>query len=146
MPSIQGLVYKDLKDLEIEELKEEAATIIFSARSFLPFYPFRSRITITPTRVNITIPNLFTKEEYPIPIDNISAARVFQSIFFASLMLETFRYDTPPPVKFLRKRDAILARRYIQGLVDCKKNSVNITEYPLSELKEKLLSIGKVER
>ena len=143
---VDEISFKEEKKTDIKTLSAESDFVIFQTKSAIPFNPFPSTVVVTPTRITITIPNLFTREEYPVPIDFIAGARVFHSLLFSSLMLETFRYDTPPPVRFLKHKDAALARRYILALVDCWRNNVDISQYPQEQLIEKLLAIGKVER
>lgn len=41
--------------------------------------------------------------------------------------------------------EARRARRYILALVECKKNAIDLSHYDISELKEKLNRIGKVQ-
>lgn len=133
-------------ETDIKTLSQESDVVIYQTKGVFPFALFPRKVIVTPTRVTIIVPNLLTKDEYPVPIDFIAGARVYRSVFFASLMLETFRYDTPPPVNFLTYRGAVNARKYILALVDCWRNNVDITKYSPDELRQKLLSIGKVER
>lgn len=144
MPSITGLVYRNKQLNELDTLALESGSIIFRTGSVFPFKIFPTTLTISPTRVTITETGLYTKDEYPIPIDFISGARIFRTLFFATMIIEVFRYEKPPTISFLRPEEARLARRYILALVDCRKNNINLAGYSAEELRAKLKKIGKV--
>lgn len=101
-------------------------------------------ITICPNRVTITYRSLLSNFEYPIPLENLVGARITSGIFYSSLFINTFGYDTPKPLTKLKRKDARLARRYILALVECKKNGVDLTKYKIGELKKKLKELGEV--
>jgi len=129
---------------KLDLLVEKSRKVVFEVKTFFPFDLFPDEITICLNRVTITYRGFFGKSEYPIPLENINGARIYRSIFLASLSLETFGYEKPPVVDRLRINEARLARRYILGLVECKKNGVDLSTYPIEKIRDKLKEIGKV--
>lgn len=128
----------------LDTLAARSSLIIFETKSTIPLSFTTTKLTICPNRVTITQRGMFSREEYPIPIESIIGARIYAGIIFASLYLETFGYTKPKPVRHLRVNNARLARRYILALIDCKKNNVEISTHKLSDLREKLKKIGRV--
>ncbi len=149
MSGLHGTVYVGAKNDEggrLDSLAKEAETIIFEAKSTFPFDFTPNKITICTNRVTITAKKILSSEEYPLPIANITNARITESPLFATLIIETFGVQAPPPLRYLKKTKAHKARRYLLALIQCKKDSVDLSGYTLRELKEKLQKIGKVQK
>lgn len=149
MPFQAGSIYQASKDKvdknnELDILVEKSRKIIFEAKSVFPFELFPDKITICPNRITITRNSLFSKFEYPIQIENLTGARIYRTIFFATLYIDTFGLAAPEPIRFLKIDDARLARRYILALIECKKANIDLSKYDTNELREKLKKIGKV--
>ncbi|EKE05045.1 MAG: hypothetical protein ACD_19C00426G0067 [uncultured bacterium] len=125
-------------------LADLAHEILFEAKSVYPYELWPDKITICLNRITITYVTPFSKDERPIPIEYLNTAHVTRGMFFASLSIETFGVEKPNPIHHLRIDDARIARRYILGLIECKKNGVNFGEYNMNEIKEKLQDLGKV--
>lgn len=131
---------------ELDNLAQRASWIIFECSSKYSFLiQSKDKLTICPNRVTITKRSLFTRDEYPMPIENITSARVYTHFNSASLIIETFGIPKPDPLKNLDVNEARLARRYVQGLVECKKNNIDLSHLSLDELRENLKSIGIVQ-
>lgn len=128
----------------LDELMEKAGYVIYETNSTRLLDPTPNRIAICPNRVTLNYHNLFSEQEYPIPIENVIGARVEHGFMHSTLIIETFGYTKPEPLKYLRPKDATLARRYILALVECKKNNIDLSEYNLRELRRKLNRIGTV--
>lgn len=129
---------------DLDKLINKSSMVIFETKTGSAFGLFQTKLTICPNRITITNKGLFTKEEYPIPIESVIGARIYTHFFSASLYLETFGYEKPKPIRPLSIKDARLARRFILALIECKKNNVDINSYSLQELREKLKQIGIV--
>ena len=128
----------------LDKLMERAGVIVFRARTVFPFTIFPNEITITLNRVVVVMRGLMFQDEYPMPFEAITGARVVRTFYTAALHIETFGVAKPPPIEFLSVNEARLARRYILALVECKKNNIDLAKYPIEELKEKLKEIGMV--
>jgi len=138
---------KKVSKIEKERLDlliSHSNSIIFECKSkgLIDFHP--DMITICSNRVTITYRSLLSSFEYPIPLENLVGARITNGLFYSSLYINTFGYDTPKPLTKLKRRDARLARRYILALVECKKNGVDLTKYSLKQMREKLKDLGEV--
>lgn len=149
MPLQAGSIYEASKEKvgtnnELDILVEKSRKIIFEAKSIFPFELFPDKITICPNRITITRNSIFSRFEYPIQIENLTGARIYRTIFFATLYIDTFGLAAPEPIRFLKVNDARLARRYILALIECKKANIDLSKYSTEELREKLKKIGKV--
>lgn len=118
--------------------------VLFEAKSVYPYELWPDKITICLNRITITYKKPFSVDERPIPIEYLNTAHVTKGMFFASLSIETFGVEKPNPIHHLKIDEARTARRYILGLIECKKNGVNFGDYEIDEIKQKLQDIGKV--
>lgn len=133
------------KEKGIGDLVKKSKLIIFEADSFLPIIsPFRNRITIALNRVTITYSGLLTRDEYPMPVESMTGARVRQGLLFATLYIETFGIVKPDPLRYMKIRDARLARRYILALIEAKKANIPLPLDNIKELRKTLNEIGTV--
>lgn len=163
MPSSSGTVFVNKKSLEdfkkserdllrkkgeiekLDELERRASMILFEAQSQRPlFSKYRDEITVCLNRVTITRGGKYSGDEYPIPIENLTSARVFTRFWFATLEIETFGMDKPDPIYNMKVDDARLARRYILALIECRKANIDLSGMKVEEIREKLKSIGMV--
>lgn len=131
---------------KLDELATRSSYVIFEAKTRKLFDLFPNVITICPNRITISYSVLFRKYEYPLPIENVTGARIARGFLYSTLLIETFGYEKPEPLRNMKTHDARLARRYILGLVECKKNNVDLSNHNLSELREKLNKIGMVRQ
>jgi hypothetical protein len=140
-----GLYVDKNRDREIDNLVKRSKLIIFETNSKLPILiPFKNKITITPNRVTITYNGLLARDEYPMPIENVTGARVYQDFMFATLYIDTFGIAKPDPLKYLRTTDARLARRYILALIEAKKANADLPVDNVKKLREALKEMGTV--
>jgi len=129
---------------DLDLLVEKSSKVIFRASSTYPYW-FPNVITICPDKITVTHKQFLMRTEYPLLLDSVTGSRIGTGWFFATLYIDTFGVkDPPPPINYLRKSDARQARRYILALIECKKSNLDLSKYPLDELREKLLKIGRV--
>lgn len=129
----------------LDSLVTRSSQVIFEAEGLFPFEIFPDKITICPNRITITRRGIMTKYECPMLMESVTGARIFQNMFFATLYIETFGLkETPEPLKYLRINEARLARRYILALIECKKANIDLSTHSITELRKKLLEIGRV--
>lgn len=143
--SVQKLEDSVPKIDKLSVLADLSHQVLFEAKSVYPYELWPDKITICLNRITITYKKPFSVDERPIPIEYLNTAHVTKGLLFASLSIETFGVEKPNPIYHLRIDDARTARRYILGLIECKKNGVNFGDYKISEIKEKLQDIGKVK-
>jgi len=138
-------ILKDKESNKLDELAKRAGFIIFEISSRTNLLTLlRSKLIISPNRLTILKRGLFYTDEYPMPIENITDAFVYTHFASASLTIETFGIPKPDPLKYLKVNEARLARRYILGLVECKKAGIDLSGMDVIDLREKLKSIGTV--
>ena len=106
--------------------------------------PFKNKITICPNRVTITYNTLLSRDEYPMPMESITGARIYNDFWYATLNIDTFGVQKPEPLRYLGINDARLARRYILALIECKKADIKLPFSDIDALREKLKNIGMV--
>jgi hypothetical protein len=129
---------------KLQDLAREARSIIFETKTVFPFDLFPNTLTICPNRITITDHGFLYSDEYPLPIEVITGARLYKTLLFASLTIETFGYRKPPPLKYLRVDHARLARRYILALIECYRQNIDLSHYHPTELRLLLKEIGMV--
>lgn len=129
---------------KLSVLADLSHLVLFEAKSVYPYELWPDKITICLNRITITYKKPFSVDERPIPIEYLNTAHVTRGMFFASLSIETFGVEKPNPIHHLKIDEARTARRYILGLIECKKNGVNFGDYEINEIKQKLQDIGKV--
>lgn len=143
---LKGRTQQKSKEEKIDDLAERAHWIIFEASTLPSFFrPYKDKITICPNRVTISRRWLFDRDEYPMPIENITNASVHTHFLRASVVIETFGIIKPEPLTNLRIDDARLIRRYILALIECKKANIDLSDFDLNSLREKLKEIGTVQ-
>lgn len=142
--SEQRVVDSAPKTDKLSVLADLSHQVLFEAKSVYPYELWPDKITICLNRITITYKKPFSVDERPIPIEYLNTAHVTRGMFFASLSIETFGVEKPNPIHHLKIDEARIARRYILGLIECKKNGVNFGDYEINEIKQKLQDIGKV--
>jgi len=130
---------------KLDELERRANMILFEARSQKPMLSrYRDEITICLNRVTITRGGKRAGEEHPMPIENITSARVYRRFRLATLDIDTFGVQKPDPVVAMKVDEARLARRYILALIECKKANIDLTGLDIERVRKKLKNIGMV--
>ena len=130
---------------DLDRMVEKSGKIIYKTSSVYTFDLRPSAITICPDKITVTHRQFLLREEYPLLIESVTGSRIGVGWFFATLYIDTFGVkDPPPPINFLKKHDARVARRYILALIECKKSNIDLNKYSVEELRDKLLKIGRV--
>jgi len=122
--------------------------ILVSIRSHkFPFDFFPDTINIEEGRVNIITRYFFySSEVHSVDIKDITNIFIDTSPFFAELVIvsKTFT-ENEIGVKSLRKKEAIYARRIIEGLRVFESNKIDTSVYTKRELVSKLEEISTTE-
>ena len=130
---------------ELDKLAKGSARIIFSAKTVFPFNFFPDELVVDETKVSLHTSYFFyTKQVRSIEYRDMFNVIINQSLFFANIeIIDRFFSKESIKVDFLWKKDAILARRIIQGMMIATKRNISIDKMPLGELLEKLIRIGQ---
>ena len=132
------------KELQkLDKLVDESNRIIYEVESAFPFQFFPDRLIIDENKITLIRKHLLFKRVYPIPYDNIATVRVNRTIFFASLEFEVTRFTDPPnTLTHLIPSKAAKAKRYITGIMQAKKEGVDLTKLTMEDLRIRLEKIG----
>lgn len=130
--------------VKLDSLVEQSRRVLFTTRTIFPFDFFPDIIQIDENKVDIIERIFFFSEQvFPIAITDIRNVTVTTDLLFASLTIEIRGYETNPgQIKFLQKYAAAKIRRLIFGLMQCKKQDIDLTSIPVKELVPKLEQIG----
>ncbi len=118
--------------------------ILYRCKSVFPFDFFPDEIIIDENKVDVKHGLFFlSTQTTSIPFEDIVKATTTTGLFFASLVIEMEAYiQQPEPVNYLWQKDAIKARRIINGLVSVKKQGVNLRKIDLINATDEVEEIG----
>lgn len=137
-----------LEDTTVAGLVKKSNRILASITSIFPFDFFPNTINIEEDRITIIKRNFFfSSQVHSLDIEDISNIFVNIAPFFAQLVIvsQTFAVNEVR-IKYLRKKEAVLVRRIIEGLRIFKNNKIDTSTYTKKELIAKLeeLSTTKI--
>lgn len=131
---------------KLEDLVRGSGEVIYEISSAFPFQLFPDKIIIDKNKVNIVRKDLFFKRVFPIFHKDIMTVKVNRGILFATMEFEIKGYETNPgPVTFLWPYEATRAKQYILGLMDAKKEKVDLTKVSAEKVKKKFREIGEAK-
>jgi len=121
---------------------------LFQLSTFFPLKFFPVHIVINTDRVNITYRDFMRSGQIvTLTVDILQEISVESGPLFSTLILETNKAMEPVvTVKYLKKDEALKARRIIQGLITAKKNDVDLESVPIRELASKLENLGETKK
>lgn len=113
--------------------------------SFFPFDLFPDEITIYEDRVNIVFRDFFfSRQIVTAAIKEIKDVVAEVSILFATLKITIDGYDyNPATVKYLKRSEAIRARRIIEGLTIVAKEEIDLSKIERKDMAKALEDLGK---
>ena len=120
--------------------------IIASASSMFPWDFFPSTINVEETRVTIIHRQLLSSQVHSVDIKSISNVFINTDLFFASITIvsSTFKENSIKIMK-LRKHQAILTRRIIEGMRMFVEKDINTSKYSVQELIGQLKELSKTK-
>ena len=120
--------------------------IIASASSMFPWDFFPSTINVEETRVTIIHRQLLSSQVHSVDIKSISNVFINTDLFFASITIvsSTFKEGSIKIMK-LRKHQAILTRRIIEGMRMFVEKDINTSKYSVQELIGQLKELSKTK-
>lgn len=130
---------------KLSEATNSSSRILLHIKTVFPFTLFPDQLIIDPTKVTIIDSQFYyTDRIKSINIVDILEVAITFNIWLASLVITTrFFNGEAAHLNYLRKDDARIARRLIQGLVIANQRGLKIDEVPISELKQKIAVLGK---
>lgn len=130
--------------LVLEDLVEQAPTVLYKVKSIFPFDFFPDEIVIDTHKLNIINRIFFFSDSVAsIPYSSIGDVQLETSIFFASLKVVTTALTRNlVTIRYLSKSKATRARRIILGLMVMEKEGVDLKKIDPKEIMKEVERIG----
>ena len=135
------------KNLVAELVKKSNRILASISTHRFPFDFFPNTINVEEGRVTVIIRNLFLSSQvHSVDIKDISNIFINMAPFFAQLVIvsKTFA-ENEIRVRYLRKKEAIFARRIIEGLRIFENKQIDTSNYTKEELLAKLEELSTTE-
>lgn len=147
--AIKEQIKEQDKNIEkFESLVEVGNEVLFETSSMFPFDLFPDKVTIMLTKVTIQSNEFFSSGRlHSIHIKDIIDVFVESGPIFSTLRIVDAGFvENSINVRRLRKKDALKARRIIQGLIETSKQDINISQLNnIPDFLEKLEKLGLSE-
>ncbi len=146
-PTVVVEQLKQVKEAK-KQLSEMAvgSKIIYKARSAFPFQLFPDEVVVETDKITVIHRSLWFKTVSPIPLDNMMSVTITRGILFASMSFEITGFETNPgDISHLWPSDAALAKRYILGLIQARKQQIDLTHVTPDDIREHVEEIGKLD-
>jgi|SRR3990167_8638677 len=130
---------------ELTKLASESARVILDIKAVFPFNFFPDELMVDETKVSIHTNFFFyNKQVRSIEYSDIFNVVIQEGLFFAKLeIVDRYFSEQSITIEYLKKKDAVLARRIIQGMIIAKKKNIDLRSLPIHELMQKLDRIGQ---
>jgi len=130
------------KDIASLVKKSNRILVSISTHAF-PFDFYPDIINIEESRITVIRRQLFSSEVHSIDIKNISNIFINTSIFFSQLVIisKTFE-ENEVKISSLRTKEAVFARRIIEGLRIFESQKIDTSSYSKEELIAKLKELS----
>jgi hypothetical protein len=128
-------------------LVEKSNRILASVTSVFPFDFFPNTVNVEEGRITVIVRNFFLSSQvHSVDIKDISNVFIDLAPFFAQLVIvsKTFARNQVK-INFLKKSEAIFARRMIEGLRVFENKKIDTSVYSKEELINKLLELSTTE-
>jgi len=135
---------KRLNKRKVEKLVKKSNRILVSISSHaLPFDFFPDILNIEEKRVTIINRHLLSSEVHSVDIKNISNILINNSILFSQLVIisKTFE-ENEIKLNNLLTKDAVFARRIVEGLRIFENENIDTSGYTKKELIQKLKELS----
>ena len=146
--TIEGQIESNTKNIASLVRQSNRILVSISTHAF-PFDIFPDIINIEEGRITIIRRQLLSSEVHSIDIRNISNIFINTSLFFSQLVIISKTYEeNEVKISSLRTKEAIFARRIIEGLRIFENQKIDTSSYSKEELVSKLkeLSTTKIVR
>lgn len=139
--------HKILDENLVAGLVEKSNRILASVTSVFPFDFFPNTVNVEEGRITVIVRNFFLSSQvHSVDIKDISNVFIDLAPFFAQLVIvsKTFARNQIK-INFLKKDEAIFARRMIEGLRVFESKQIDTSAYSKEELINKLLELSTTE-
>jgi hypothetical protein len=132
-------------DKKFDDLIKRSTTNIFHTKAVFPFDLFPDEMIIDEVKINIFHREFFGSERiHSIPLDDVFQIAVNTTPFLSTLKITDRRFsDEPLTISNLWTKEAVRARRIIQGLVISKQEKLDISQYDANTLAGYMEELGR---
>src|SRR5687767_10553618 len=115
---------------KLEKLLHRSTRTLLKIQTVWPFDLFPDDVAIDESKINIVQREFFASEiVHSIPISSIKDIELECSVFFATLHVVPDGYPQKEVVvPYLKKNEALRARRIIQGLIVTRKENIDLSK------------------
>ena len=136
---------KEVAQQKLDELLQRSKQTIYRVSSVFPFDFFPDTLIIDPNKVCIVTNTFFYETRiHSILYQNIRDVMVETSLLFGTLKMALEGYRTNSvSIGYLKKKEAVKARRIIDGVCTSIYDGIDIAAIEVAELAEKAEEIGR---
>lgn len=131
----------------LQSLAAESQSILFKFHTIYPFDFFPDEIIIDENKVSIVTRAFFLSYHIrSILISDITDVSVDTGLLFATLSIvdsSNYRFPITEKISFLSKKNALTARKIIQGLIMAKNNNIDLGRFTVSSIRDELCTLGE---
>jgi len=138
---------KRLDNTTVANLVKKSNRILVSISSHaFPFDLFPNTINVEEGRITIINRHMLSSEVHSVDISDISNVFINTSIIFSQLVIISNTFENNEiKIRNLRPKEAIFARRIIEGLRIFENKQINTSNYTKEELIAKLKELSTTE-
>jgi hypothetical protein len=129
---------------KLHKLAEKSSHILFKTKTVFPFDLFPNTLTITANKIDIVNASFFGSNQITsVPLRDIANVEVQTSPFLATIRIINIRFPMHPNViRYLKKSDAIEAKKIIDGLLVALSQGADIAEIEPEKLLSDIEKLG----
>ncbi len=128
---------------KLDDMMTKSNRVIVSISSMFPWDIFPSTINVEETRITVIKRQLFSSQVHSVDIKSISNVFIDTSLFFTTLTIISSTFEENKiKIMRLRKKQAILVRRAIEGLRVLAEQDIDTSQYSIEELLNKLKELS----
>lgn len=130
----------------VEDLVRQSNRKVMSISSMFPWSFFPNTIDVEESRITFNFRQFMSYQSHSIDIKDITNVFIESGLFFATLQVVSKTYtQNDIKVSYLKKEEAVKARRIIEGLRTFSYNNIDTSNYEITELISKLEELHTVD-
>lgn len=145
----QNSIYVTQKPESIAQLIKKSQTVLLHVSNVFPFDICPDSIVIDENKVSIIHKEILGIEHvHSILFEDISDISVYTGIIFATLCVTDSNNPRFPKVfslTFLKKKDALQARRIIQGMLEIRREGILLNQESTKKTTRQLEQLGEAQ-
>lgn len=154
-PKMQGhhdAIKEDIKEgdkfkQKLDQLVITSQQTLLNIKAVWPFDFFPNEVCIDVNKVSIIQRGFLAERRHSVFIKDISDVFIDTSIFFSSLNIVDIGFtENLIQINYLKKDDAKLARRIIQGLIVATKKDIELSKMNKEDLLKQVEELGKIQQ